>query len=168
MVRPLPLTPLNVVHRSRERKPQLSMLVPGGSAGMVEVQVREDHVGDFLAGIAGAFQLNGHLHLGVLDSVDVALLGGPLQADPGIHQDPALSVADQKAAKGERDAIALVGGVFFGPEGLGNDPEHRAAVEGEDSVLDLVQLESANRGGHGIPSYSLTSPSPRSCESANN
>src|SRR5260370_8188931 len=52
MMRPLPVSSLQMVGRSREGKDALSSLDPRRASRMVEVEVGEDHVGDLLPGTA--------------------------------------------------------------------------------------------------------------------
>src|SRR5260370_42689781 len=119
MMRPLPVSSLQMVGRSREGKDALSSLDPRRASRMVEVEVGEDHVGDLLPGTAGPAQVSIEAVDRLIDSVHFAVLLVPLGSDPAVDQHPAVAVLDEQTAQGQLDAVALVDRMPLLPQRLG-------------------------------------------------
>jgi hypothetical protein len=149
MVGPVPVPALQVVGGVRERQAQLAAFVAGGAAGVVEVKVRQHHVGDVVAGDAGAGELGVEAEAVVRDAVEIAVSPVPAGADAVVDQDAARAVEHQHAPQAQRDAVAAVGGEVPLPQRPGHHAEHGAAVEGDGAVAHLVDLEMAEAEGHG-------------------
>ena len=134
--RPLPVTLLHPVPRSGKNGLQLAVHLAQRAAGVVEVQVRQDHVGDRLARDAGLGQLGHELVAAALQSENTDFLVVPAIPHPGIDQDAPIPVVDQQAAQIQIDAVHLVGGMLLLPHHLGHDAEHGAPVQLEAAVVE--------------------------------
>ena len=103
------------------------------ATGMIKVQVREHDVGDVGEGHALRLQRR---FKNVIDLELALLLVAPLRAHAAVHKDRAGAVSQQQTVGGHRDAVGGVGGDLLFPQGLWNDPEHRAAIKGERTGAD--------------------------------
>jgi len=108
---------------------------------MVEMEVGEDDVGDVVVGEVLLFERLCEVvgGLGLVDLFEFVVV--PI-ADAGVDEDETLVGTNQEASQGEGDAIILIGGGGFLPEGSGDDAVHGAAVDRKCAVVDYVV------GGH--------------------
>lgn len=122
----------------------------GAAAGVVEVQVGEDHQvhvggGHALPGQAAGQGIPGpHLEAG---AEGVRLL----VAVAGVHQQRAPAAvhfaAQQQAVGAQQDHVVGVGGAVPVPEHLGHGAEHRAAIKAEGAAADDADVPIAQDHG---------------------
>ena len=94
----------------------------------------------------------------VLQAVDLVELRALLVARAGVDENEAVVMLDQQAAHAEWNAVPVVGRDALLPEWLGDDAEHRAAVEllaagleGMDAEsTDFSRLDERRRRGHSV------------------
>ena len=99
------------------------------SAGMVEVQMRQDDAVDVDVGEPCLLQIVEQDMSLLLDAEAVAKLRGEESSDTGFKQDLAVAVFDQQRPARERDSIELVGLDPLAPERARRVAKHRAAVQ---------------------------------------
>lgn len=140
---------LHVYDRPWERRQASVAVATRQTTGVVEVQVRDDDVGDLVSADAALLDCRQEPS-GRIDAVDLLLLGGKLLAVAGFDHDAGAGAVplNEQRVTGQLDAIQFVGGCIARPQHLRNDAEHRAAVELERSGLDelhgaLAQVKSA-------------------------
>src|SRR5215471_179835 len=150
MACPVPVATLQVIGGAGKGEHSPSMLESGDTAGVVEMKVRQHDVGDFFPGAAGPEQVPVEAVMRLVDGIDVPMLVVPFRPDPRVHQHPPSAVLDQQTAERQLDAVSFVGGMTLLPERFGHDAEHRATVEREGAVADLMQREISEAMGHGF------------------
>jgi hypothetical protein len=109
---------------------------------MIEMQVRIDDEIHLLGLDAVSGELIEQARRAV-DSVYVAALGVPFVAGAGFDEDIFSGGANQKTIHAQENAIAFVGGSFFLPHRLGDDTEHRAAIETQSAVGKYEKFQIA-------------------------
>ena len=115
--------------------------LPGAEqpAGMIKMEMRENHMRDIVRRKAGAFQVRKQKMLGTLDPETPAQLGLHERADARFGQDQSRTILDEKCSTGQLDAIVVIGPVPAAPEGSWTVTEHGSAVEflgvPEDTVV---------------------------------
>src|SRR5215831_2972901 len=129
MAGPVPVATLQVIGGSGEGEHSPSILESGDAAGVIEMKVRHDDIGDFFPGAAGPEQVPVEAVMRLVDGIDVPMFVVPLRADARVHQYPPPAVLDQQTAERQLDAVSFVSGMTLLPERFGHDPKHRATVE---------------------------------------
>ena len=147
--REIQIARLDDIARPRERDLDVpARRAPGVPAGVVEMQMRIDDPPDVLRRVPEPgeriFQPRASVRARVLDAVDVPELLVLLVAESRVDQDQAIVVLDQEAAQRERNAVARVGRDPPLPQRLGNDAEHRAAVQVLETGLEGMAPEPAD------------------------
>src|SRR5436190_529714 len=96
-----------------------------------------------------------------IDGVDLDTLRVHLVADTGVDDHRPLAAAHEQRTKAERDAVPFIGRRPLLPEWLGNDAEHRPAVQPEVAVQKRRELQisdSYTRRLHGTCFNSTSTP----------
>ena len=117
---------------------------PGGvdhPAGMVVVEVREDHVVD-RGGVLPdrAQRLRG---VAALDALDVAILLAHPHAGAGLHEEAVPIGLDQQEIEAAEDPPALVGGHEPAPQRFRHDAEEAAGIGPEPAGADDADRDPA-------------------------
>lgn len=103
---------------------------------VVEVQMREDEVGDVPGAHPAALEIHEKVPFGTAEAVEVGLMVRPEPAHPAVDEGDAIFPAQEQTVQRELDPVALIGGVNPFPEHLGHHAEHGAAIEEIASVRD--------------------------------
>src|SRR5438067_10066759 len=141
--RVLPLAALEHVARAREGRNDPTIVSIGIAPGVVEMQVRVYDQRHVRRTHAERFQLVEKARR-ILDPKYFLLPVGELRAGPGLHDHHVVGVADEQAVHVHRHAIAVIGLLLPLPQHLGNDPEHRSAIEAKQPVAEDPNVETTD------------------------
>ena len=148
MQRALPACHADEIGRIRKQQARRLTFFPSReqTAGVVEMQVRDDDGIDVLVRKAGGAQRIEEYVMTFDDAVALPQTRFEERADAGLEQDGlAIEVVDEQRAAGERDAVVRVGRDPFLPDRLRRVAEHRAAIELLRVAEDRPQLHELLR-----------------------
>ncbi len=121
---------------------------------MVEVEVREQHVGDIPWRDLEVGERAEQRRVLVVHSVDVLELVRALVPDSGVDEDGAAVSSKQQAPHRERDPVSVVGLDPPLPQGTRHDSEHGASIEAETPGLDEIDLVACE-GHDGVDGWTV-------------
>ena len=144
----VPLGLLRIVGGLGKGRYPFVAVLDGGAAGVVEMEMGQDHIGHRLGAEANRGQGRLQRVFRLPEGKHVALFIAPLAAHARIHQyQPALPF-DEQMAQGQFDAVGLIGGIGPLPQRLGHGAEHGAAVQAK--APRLQQVDGPGGDGEGV------------------